>query len=830
MYSLLLLKGIKMQKNVLKTRLFKIIIILLLLLIFLGAMYNFFSSRTAIESSLIHKVQHFLVSKGEYSNKISMKWRPNSDVDYYFIYRAEGKNAFKLYKADYKNNSFEDKNVKNGKDYFYKIQSHKDNLKSRFSDIKRGFSAVDTTKLIASNGSMDAGIKVTWKPVEKIDYYALFRLKEGGKHWQEIAGFLTQAMYIDEDVIGGENYYYKVKIKQNDKWGKFSHFDRGFVKLASPLGIKAKENSSHTAIVVSWKKVKDTKYYQLYRSLSRDGTFVRIKNKVLQTKAHDSDVIVGKNYYYKVKAINRLSGKMSNFVRAHISIATPKHLMATDASKGKIYISWEAKEGMLFDLYRSVYKDKEFKKVVKNLKTDFFKDETILVAKDYYYKVKAKKGGFESAFSKVDKGYVLVDFPAAVQATDAASAYYIDVSWRSKKVDYFKLFRSDKAQGPFRLIADNLVSPVFRDKDISYCKNYYYKVQSSKNEKLSRLSSLESGYGKCGAFVSTFSGTGMIGSKDDSQKIKAYYNRPTGLAFWKSNLYIADTYNHKIRLVNAYAQTLTFAGSGLVGSEDNVKDKASFYRPTGIVVDKQGVIYIAETDNHIIRRVSNEGKVTTYAGTGHKGDKDGAADKAQFNKPFNLVLDGDGNLFVTELGNHKVRKISVNKMVSTFSGNGKAGKVDGIKTQSQFNQPRGIVMDEKGFIYVADSNNNCIRQIDSTGFVRSFAGGGRKGDVDGKGVSASFNDPRALAMDSVGNIYVADTGNHKIRMITSEGLVKTIAGSSKGGDKDGFESEAAFFSPRGIAIDGNDYIYVSDFHAHKIRKITIMSKEASYHE
>jgi len=680
--------------------------------------------------------------------------------------------------------------------------------------------------VIASNGSVKGAIRVVWKSIKAAEYYALYRLRGSTKTWKKVDDSLKSTIYFDRDISLGENYFYKVKVRQYGKWGKFSAHDRGFAKLATPLGLEAFEHQLYKSIMIRWKEVKERRYYDLFRSKYPNRGYKKIQSEIKKSHYIDRDVKIGEHYYYKVKAINRLSSETSHYQEAHLSLKTPKHLMATDASKSKIFISWEyEKENVLFDLYRSLKKSEKYSKVAENLTQKNYQDKNVIVGKDYYYKVKAKQDSFESPFSDVDSGYVVVDFPSAIKASNALSAYYIDLKWRSKSVDYFKIFRAEKAKGVYLLIADKLQARTYRDRNISYCKNYYYKVQSFKNGKLSRLSSWDSGYGKCGAFVDTFSGTGFMGDKNSNNRQRADFNRPTGLALSGKSIYIADTFNHKIRMIDASHKTSTFAGTGEVGSEDGSQDRASFYRPTGIAVAKDGTIYIAEIDNHIIRRVSPDGKVTTFAGTGVKGDRDGQAKQAQFNKPFNLIVNTQGDLYVTELGNHKVRKITADGMVTTYTGKGYQGKKDGALKEALFNQPRGIVMDRKGRIYIADSNNNTIRQIDEKGRVRSFAGGGRKGDQDGKGVAASFNDPRALAIDSQDNIYVADTGNHKIRMITPRGIVKTIAGSSQGGDRDGFETEAAFFSPRGIAVDGDNHIYVSDFHAHKIRKITILSKE-----
>ena len=184
--------------------------------------------------------------------------------------------------------------------------------------------------------------------------------------------------------------------------------------------------------------------------------------------------------------------------------------------------------------------------------------------------------------------------------------------------------------------------------------------------------------------------------------------------------------------------------------------------------------------------------------------------------PFNVAVDSDGNLYVADTGNDRIRKITPEGIVSTFAG-GKKGFIDGPGTKAQFNHPFGVAVDLSGNVYVADTANRRIRKITPEGIVSTFAGGTRGSD-DGIGTEAQFDHPYGVAVDSDGILYVADSLNHRIRKITSEGEVSTFAGSSQG-YKDGTGEEAQFFGPTGVAVDSSGDLYVADAGNHRIRKI-----------
>lgn len=270
----------------------------------------------------------------------------------------------------------------------------------------------------------------------------------------------------------------------------------------------------------------------------------------------------------------------------------------------------------------------------------------------------------------------------------------------------------------------------------------------------------------------------------------------------------------------------TFAGpseAGL-GSRDGVTNAARFGSPAGMAKDSLGNVYIADPQNNTIRKISVDGTVSTVAGeTGVAGNADGAGFGARFNSPNGIAVDSNGNLFVADTGNDTIRKISPSGMVTTFAGlAGQPGKANGNGSAARFNNPYGVMVDPNNNVYVADTFNDTIRKITPDGTVTTvFGKAGVAGSANKKKTSATFDLPTALAMDSAGNIYVVDTGSDLIRKVSTKGAVTTLAGTAfSPGSADGTGGAAQFHNPFGIAVDSEGNIYVADTGNHTIRKIT----------
>jgi len=226
-------------------------------------------------------------------------------------------------------------------------------------------------------------------------------------------------------------------------------------------------------------------------------------------------------------------------------------------------------------------------------------------------------------------------------------------------------------------------------------------------------------------------------------------------------------------------------------------------------------------------------RVSTFAGS-DSGYVDGKTYEAMFNRPFGMCQDDLGNIYVCDSGNNVIRKVDQERMVTTFIGNGKTGIIDGSALDAEFNSPTGICTDNSGNFLIVDFLNQAIRKIDSRESVTTIAGNGEVGLLDGMGANAKFNYPRGIVIDSKGNLFVSDSWNHRIRKISTNGIVSTFAGGGKsalvnavgandddfGTYKDGPDTTARFHTPCGLAIDSEDNIYVADALNHMIRKIT----------
>lgn len=268
------------------------------------------------------------------------------------------------------------------------------------------------------------------------------------------------------------------------------------------------------------------------------------------------------------------------------------------------------------------------------------------------------------------------------------------------------------------------------------------------------------------------------------------------------------------------AEVTTFAGNGSTGSQNGIGSQASFNVPQGMAIDVQGNIYVVDVYNHLIRKITSSGDVSTFAGSGQLGSQNGQGIAATFNYPNDIAIDRSGNLFVSDTGNHKIRKITPSGVVSTFAGNGIRNFEDGTGTNASFNLPAGLVFDSSNNLYVVDSYNNRIRKITPSAVVSTYAGSGENGSSDGEGNIATFNLPQGIAIDLNDNLYIADVYNNKIRKITPSAEVSTLAGKLESGSKDGPAEDATFDSPTDVSFDNFGNLIVADINNHNIRKIS----------
>jgi serine/threonine-protein kinase len=291
------------------------------------------------------------------------------------------------------------------------------------------------------------------------------------------------------------------------------------------------------------------------------------------------------------------------------------------------------------------------------------------------------------------------------------------------------------------------------------------------------------------AQVTTFAGSTTSGSLNGIGT-NASFSNPQGVATdGAGNVYVADTRNNAVRMVTSAGVVTTLA--------------TGFNNPGGVAVDTGGNVYVADYSNNVIKKVTPGGVVTTFA-TG-------------FSQPNGVAVDTLGNVYVADEGHNKISEISPAGVVSTLAGSGTSGSTNGTGISASFSLPTGVAVDGNGNVYVADYANSDIRKVSAGGVVTTLAGSGTRGSTNGTGPGASFNAPFGVAVDASGNVYVADSGNNKIREITADGVVTTLAGSGTRGSTNG--TGATFSSPTSVAVGASGAIYVADQNNNEIRKI-----------
>ena len=328
-------------------------------------------------------------------------------------------------------------------------------------------------------------------------------------------------------------------------------------------------------------------------------------------------------------------------------------------------------------------------------------------------------------------------------------------------------------------------------------------------------------------------GTGESGYGGDGGKAtEARLKLPAGLTIdRKGNLYIADRNNHRIRKVDSRGNITTVAGNGTAGfSGDGGKaTEAQLSRPSGVAVDDKGNLYIADRSNDRIRVVNSKGIITTFAGDGvdgFKGDS-GPAAQAQLSKPFGLALDKKGNLYIADRGNNRVRRINPQGIIHTVAGDGGFFFMgdNGPAYRASIAGPTGVAVDKNGVLYIADRNNNRIRSVDTQGMIRTIAGTGHQ-DYNGDSEMArdtNLHLPFGVALDQDGKLLVVDRSHYRIRRVdTRRGGITTVAGNGiKMFAGDGGPATGAKLSfPHGIAVDKKDNLVISDKGHYRIRRVT----------
>ncbi len=341
--------------------------------------------------------------------------------------------------------------------------------------------------------------------------------------------------------------------------------------------------------------------------------------------------------------------------------------------------------------------------------------------------------------------------------------------------------------------------------------------------------------------ISGYAGNNTAGfSGDAGAATSAQLNFPFGVAVdTAGNLYIADQLNNRIRKVTTSGTISTVAGNGTAGytGDGAAATSAELTSPTGIAIDKAGNLYIADSGNNVIRKVTSAGTISTIAGSftlgaGYAGDG-AAATSAQLNSPSQLAVDSAGNLYIADTYNNIIRKLTTDGNINTIIGNNAAvsGSIGdgGAGVNARLNNPTGVAVDSLGNVYVADTNNNRVRKLTTDGIINTVAGtsvGGFAGD-GGIATSAKLTEPKGIALDSANNIYIADADNSRIRVVSAlSGYIASIAGNGSigyGGDG-GLGLAGSLYFPSCVTVDGSGNVYFADNQNNVVRKLSPMAQ------
>ena len=332
--------------------------------------------------------------------------------------------------------------------------------------------------------------------------------------------------------------------------------------------------------------------------------------------------------------------------------------------------------------------------------------------------------------------------------------------------------------------------------------------------------------------INTAAGTGARGySGDGGPATSAQLNQPDGVAVDAAgNLYIADTNNNRIRKVAPGGTISTVAGTGTSGysGDGGPATSAQLHYPSGVAVDSSGNLYIADSYNYRIRKVAPGGTISTLAGTGTQGysGDGGPATSAKLDYPYGVAVDSSGNLYIADMRNYRVRKVAPGGTISTVAGTGTSGYSGdgGPATSAKLSYTSGVAVDSSGNLYIADEGNNRIRKVAPGGTISTVAGTGTSGysGEGGPATSAQLNTPYGVAVDAAGNLYIADTNNKRIREVAPGGTIWTVAGdghSTYSGDG-GPAISASLYNPTGAAVDATGRVYVADSQNDRIRILT----------
>ncbi|MEO8868756.1 MAG: T9SS type A sorting domain-containing protein [Bacteroidia bacterium] len=348
---------------------------------------------------------------------------------------------------------------------------------------------------------------------------------------------------------------------------------------------------------------------------------------------------------------------------------------------------------------------------------------------------------------------------------------------------------------------------------------------------------------KAQSIITTVAGNGTQGySGDGGYATSAQLSYAEGMIFdGGGNMYIADSYNNVIRKINTIGIITTIAGTGFgagtgaggYSGDGGAATLAQLNGPVDIVFDASGNLYISDYNNNRVRKINTSGVITTIAGNGNNGySGDGAAATlAKLYEPSGLAFDATGNLYIADEQNNVIRKINTAGIISTYAGNGFGAGMGtggysgdgGQATVAELFEPIGLTFDLSGNLYVAESGNNVVRKINTSGIINTYAGGGISGLGDGGPATlAQLNFPYGLTFDKIGNLYIGDALNNRVRKVSTSGIINTIVGDGIAGysGDGGLAITAELYDPYNLLFDSIGNLYIADDVNSSIRKVS----------